>query len=80
METALNEAWEMRLRVEWVDGCTYKLYPPPAAKDDKAGLTEEKAIALMLAQPSMIKRPMLDLGDRRIAGFKEDLYAGALRG
>ena len=28
---------------------------------DKEGLTEEKAIALMLAQPSMIKRPVLDV-------------------
>ncbi|HMC96118.1 MAG TPA: hypothetical protein VKG92_00550 [Flavobacteriales bacterium] len=40
VETALNEAWEMRLRVEWIDGCTYRLFPPPAAKDDKAGLVE----------------------------------------
>jgi arsenate reductase len=29
----------------------------------------------MLAQPSMIKRPVLDLGDRRLVGFKPDLYA-----
>ena len=32
------------------------------ADKDKEGLTEKKAIALMLAQPSMIKRPVLDIG------------------
>ena len=29
----------------------------------------------MLAQPSMIKRPVLDLGDRTLVGFKPELYA-----
>jgi len=43
---------------------------------DKQNLTEAKAITLMLAQPSMIKRPMLDTGIARILGFKPDLYAG----
>jgi fatty acid/phospholipid biosynthesis enzyme len=32
------------------------------ADKDKAGLSETKAIALMLKQPSMIKRPVLDAG------------------
>lgn len=41
---------------------------------DKADLNEGKAIALMLDQPSMIKRPLLDLGKRRIAGFKAETY------
>ncbi len=44
----------------------------------KANLDEHKAIKLMLAQPSMIKRPVLDLGDRTLVGFKPDLYALAL--
>jgi arsenate reductase len=47
---------------------------------DKAALDEEKAIALMLANPSMIKRPVLDLGDRRIVGFRAEEYAAALGG
>jgi Spx/MgsR family transcriptional regulator len=42
---------------------------------DKSGLTEEKAIALMLAQPSMIKRPVLEMGDQLTIGFKPELYA-----
>ncbi|MET1077569.1 MAG: ArsC family reductase [Pseudomonas sp.] len=44
----------------------------------KADLDQAKAIALMLAQPSMIKRPVLDLGERTLVGFKPDLYAMAL--
>ncbi len=53
-------------------GTTFKKLPDK----DKAGLTEKKAIALMLAQPSMIKRPVLELGGGRImVGFKPDEYA-----
>ena len=42
---------------------------------DREGLNERKALALMLAQPSMIKRPVLDLGGKLLVGFKEDVYA-----
>ena len=45
---------------------------------DKQDLGQAKAIALMLAQPSMIKRPVLDLGERTLLGFKPELYAQAL--
>lgn len=55
-------------------GTTFRKLPDA----DKAGLTEARAIALMLDQPSMIKRPVLDLGDRRILGFRADDYQGAL--
>lgn len=41
----------------------------------KADLDQARAIELMLAQPSMIKRPVLDLGDRTLIGFKPDTYA-----
>ena len=44
------------------------------ADADKADLTEAKAIRLMLAQPSMIKRPVLDVGGRLIVGFKPEIY------
>ena len=52
-------------------GTTFKKLPDA----DKEGLTEKKALALMLAQPSMIKRPVLDLGKKRVVGFKPDIYA-----
>jgi arsenate reductase (glutaredoxin) len=46
---------------------------------DKAGLSDKKAIALMLAQPSMIKRPVLELGGGKLlVGFREAEYLKAL--
>jgi len=45
---------------------------------DKASITQTKAIALMLAQPSMIKRPVLALGGKLIVGFKPEVYDKAL--
>jgi arsenate reductase len=55
-------------------GTTFRKLPE-ADKDD---LTEQKAIALMLAQPSMIKRPVLDHGGALLVGFKPEAYAKAL--
>ena len=63
-ETLLNRA-----------GTTFRKLPDT----DKQGLTERKAVALMLAQPSMIKRPVLDLGRQRLVGFKPELYERELR-
>lgn len=61
-ETLLNRA-----------GTTFRKLP----EDQRADLDADKAIGLMLAQPSMIKRPVLDLGERRIVGFKPEVYAEA---
>lgn len=47
---------------------------------DKAGLDAEKAIALMLAQPTMIKRPVLDVDGCLTVGFKPDAYEQAVAG
>jgi arsenate reductase len=47
------------------------------AEADKAGLDEAEAIRLMLEQPSLIKRPVLDLGKRRLIGFKPEDYGQA---
>ncbi|HYM34199.1 MAG TPA: ArsC family reductase [Steroidobacteraceae bacterium] len=41
---------------------------------DKKDLNERKAIALMLAQPSMIKRPVLEIGGDILVGFKPESY------
>jgi arsenate reductase len=52
-------------------GTTFRKLP----EADKAGLDEAKAIALMLAQPSMIKRPVLALaGGKLVVGFKPADY------
>lgn len=48
------------------------------ADADKQELDARKAITLMLAQPSLIKRPVLDLGRRLLVGFKPETYAAAL--
>ena len=55
-------------------GTTFRKLP----EADRQGLDADKAVALMLAQPSMIKRPVLDLGDRRLAGFSEAAWEVAL--
>ena len=55
-------------------GTTFRKLPD----GDKAGLDEAKAIALMLAQPSMIKRPVLASGGDLLVGFKPEAYAAKL--
>ncbi|MBZ9668152.1 ArsC family reductase [Mesorhizobium sp. ESP7-2] len=47
---------------------------------DRQGLDEKKAKALMLAKPTMIKRPVLEIGDSILVGFKPDVYEGAVGG
>ena len=64
-ETLLNRA-----------GTTFRKLPDA----DKEGLDADKAVALMLAQPSMIKRPVLDLGDRRLVGFDATAWAAIITG
>ena len=55
-------------------GTTFKKLPDK----DKNGVTEAKAIALMIKQPSMIKRPVLDGGGRLLVGFKPEQYAALI--
>ena len=55
-------------------GTTFRKLPDA----EKEGLAEDRAIALMLAQPSMIKRPVLAAGDRLLVGFKPEDWARAL--
>ncbi len=47
---------------------------------DKQDVDQKKAIALMLAQPSLIKRPVLEIGGRKpLVGFKPETYAAAFK-
>jgi arsenate reductase len=64
--------WEVLLNR---GGTTFRKLPEP----QKTGLNERKAISLMLAQPSMIKRPVLDLGKRLLVGFQPAIYDQAVR-
>jgi arsenate reductase len=57
-------------------GTTFKKLPDA----DKADLDAAKAIRLMVEQPSMIKRPLLDRSGAYAAGFKPDLYQSLFEG
>ena len=59
-ETLLNRA-----------GTTFKKLPDK----EKGGITQAKALTLMLTQPSMIKRPVLDIGGTLLVGFQPEQYA-----
>jgi Spx/MgsR family transcriptional regulator len=74
LETWAKKAgWEMLLNRA---GLAFKKLPDK----DKQGVTEKKAIALMLKQPSMIKRPVLELsGGKLLVGFAPELYSQALQ-
>jgi|SRR5690242_6482522 len=76
IDRARLESWVAELGWEVLlnrAGTTFRKLPETERSDLDAG----KAIALMLAQPSMIKRPVLDIGDRRIVGFKPEIYEAA---
>ncbi|HEY1630744.1 MAG TPA: ArsC family reductase [Rhizomicrobium sp.] len=62
--------WEVLLNRA---GTTFRKLP----EKDKDGLTENKAIALMLAQPAMIKRPVVEKGAKVLVGFKPEIYEKA---
>jgi arsenate reductase (glutaredoxin) len=64
---ASEVGWERLLNKA---GTTFKKLPDA----DKADIDEGKAIALMLANPSMIKRPVVEGGKTLLVGFKPEIY------
>ena len=62
-----NVGWETLLNRA---GTTFKKLPD----SDKENVTAKKAIALMMAHPSMIKRPVLDVEGKLLVGFKPADY------
>lgn len=57
-------------------GTTFRRLPEEA----REGLNENRAIDLMLAQPSMIKRPVLETGmGKPLVGFAPQTYRQALQ-
>ena len=77
LDRAMLEGWVKELGWEALlnrAGTTFRKLPDA----EKEGLTAQKAIALMLAQPSMVKRPVLDASGRLLVGFKPEDWARAL--
>jgi len=72
------EAWEKKVGWETLlnrAGMMFRRLPDK----DKAGIDAKKAVTFMLAQPSMIKRPVLDLGrGKLVVGFKPEVYQDAV--
>jgi len=76
IDAATLKAWAAKVGWEVLlnrSGTTFRSLPD----GDKQGLNEDKAIALMVAQPSMIKRPVLDVDGALVVGFSPDRYAAA---
>ena len=74
IDRARLETWSAKAGWEIVlnrASTTFRALP----EDERTGLNREKAIGLMMAQPSMIKRPVLETDDKLSMGFKADDYA-----
>lgn len=77
LDRAVLEEWAKALGWEQLlnkSSATFRGLPDAA----KQGLTEAKALALMIENPTAIKRPVLDIGGRLLVGFKEEAYEAAL--
>jgi len=72
------ERWEKKVGWETLlnrAGTTFRKLPDK----DKDGISTDKAVRLMLAQPSMIKRPVLELpGGKLLVGFSPEFYSESL--
>ena len=77
LDRATLEAWVGKVGWEVLlnrAGTTFKKLP----EADRQGIDAARAIDLMLAQPSMIKRPVLEIADQLIVGFKPEVYASLM--
>ncbi len=77
IDKASLEAWSAKVGWDVLlnkSGTTFR----KLSDADKATVNERKAIALMIDQPAMIKRPVLDVGGKLLVGFKPAEYEKAL--
>lgn len=73
LDTATLQRWVAELGWEALinrSGRTWLTLP----EDIRADLRETSAITLMTDEPTLIKRPVLRVGDRHFVGFKEHDY------
>ncbi|BBO21168.1 MAG: arsenate reductase [Burkholderiales bacterium] len=69
---AAQAGWEKLLNTR---GPSFRRLPP----EKQANLTEKKAFALMLENPSMIRRPIVEAGKALLIGFDPDEFAKKLK-
>jgi arsenate reductase len=77
IDRATLEGWARKVGWERLlnrAGTTFRKLPD----DQKQDLTESRAIAMMMAQPSMIRRPVLAIGERLVVGFDTGEYEAAI--
>ncbi|KEI70987.1 ArsC family reductase [Endozoicomonas elysicola] len=77
LEKSMLEAWTKELGWEALlnrRGTTWRKLP----EEEKPAINAERAISLMLEQPAMIKRPLLDTGNQKLLGFSEQEYSDQL--
>lgn len=75
-DPAKLEAWAAEVGWEKLlnrAGTTFRKLPD----SDRVDIDREKAIALMVAQPSLIKRPVVEGAGALLVGFKPELYDAA---
>ena len=75
VDEGLVRAWVAELGWESLvnrRGTTWRRLPEP----EREGIDAKSAIRLMVENPSLIRRPVLDTGEARHVGFSEDLYQG----
>ncbi len=64
--------WEVLLNKR---SATWRKLPP----NMKANIDRKKAINMMLEQPAIIKRPLLELEEKRIIGFSDEIYSSIFK-
>lgn len=69
---AAQAGWEKLINTR---GPSFRRLPP----EKQANLTEKKAFALMLENPSMIRRPIVEAGKALLIGFDPDEFAKKLK-
>ena len=78
IDAAVLKGWIKKIGWETLlnrSGTTFRKLP----EAERTSVDETRAIRLMLAQPSMIKRPVLDVDGRLLVGFKSEAYAAAFK-
>jgi arsenate reductase len=69
---AEQAGWEKLINTR---GPSFRRLPP----EKQANLTEKKAFALMLENPSMIRRPIVEAGKALLIGFDPEEFAKKLK-